>query len=110
MEATALAWCPRLSDLGKLILPPCSVSEPWPDLENTMTVWLVALLRSEPYLKWQHCKLVFEGFNMTKNTALPLSYGSNFIQAPQVVSDTSEKGQPSENLLSIERAWHSISA
>ena len=34
-EAAVLAWCPRLSDLGKLILPPCSVSESWPDQENT---------------------------------------------------------------------------
>lgn len=55
-----------------------------------MTVWLAALLRSEPYLNLQHCKLVFEGFNMRKNIALPLSFSSNFIQAPQVVSDTSE--------------------
>lgn len=46
---------------------------------------------------------------MRKNTALPLSFASNFIQAPQVVSDTSE-ANPQRNLLSIGRAWCSISA
>lgn len=71
IEATALAQCPILSDLGKFIQPPCSVSEFWPYQENT-TVWLIGLVKRGLYVNKKYCKLLFEGFNLGKKTLIRL--------------------------------------
>ena len=105
-EATALACCPRLSDLGKPIQLPCSVSEPWPDQENTHDSLASGLCKK--VTPW-HFKLVFQGFNMRKDTVCPVSNSSNCGEALRELSNTSERSQSSGNLLSSERAWCSIS-